>query len=317
MWGLPGSKECTEADDLTPVNEGVIFEDLHPLLIPLAQSSKSGNLVCALKGLNQDKSPLPIVESKVGAPGYNLLAVNSEHLMRRIASEADAAKSNNDVIEIYNEGLGQGQLQDKGLDSPYEIGSVEKLGYGVDKFTLLRVGPFPDLYSKMSTQHIGRDDESSALIAAEAANGKFTGFGSTYLSYAKLLASLPKRDEESRDAARICLRLPISSSGMNVDDLKSIAVLAQLTEANSSLEDCLDKMSEMYEKIRESEKEEEGTQSSGKTPEQIALDEATYLLDRAVLSQRSWSDVRSELAGIYGDAQREDMAAFVNPNTFQ
>ena len=320
-WGAPGSKGCSEKEDLQPISsvDGTEMLDLHPLLIPIAQSSKTGNLVCALKTSALDVLPSPIVESRVGAPGYKLLALNSEHLMRRIACEADATGQTefHDIVNTYNEGLGQGLLQDKGLDTPYEQGAVEKLGYGVEKFVLLRVGPFPDLYQAMSSQHTAKGDESSALIAAEAANGKFNGFGSSYLSYARLLSTFPNRDEESRDAARICLRLPISSNGMENDDLKTISILAGIADKNDTYEDAMSKMLGMYEKIRESEKEEEGSQASGRTPEQIALDEATYLLDRAAMAGKSWSSVRSDLAEIYGKAQRNDMAAFVDTKRFQ
>ncbi len=50
--------------------------------------------------------------------------------MRRIACEVDAGDENDkeEIIAAYNEGLGSGQISDKGLDTPYEPGSVEKLG---------------------------------------------------------------------------------------------------------------------------------------------------------------------------------------------
>lgn len=321
QWGAPGSSGCASPDgDLEPVD--VHVEDLHPLLIPIAKSKETGNVVCALKIVSSSaeeasSQPLPIVESKVGAPGYNLLALNSEHMMRRIACEADVA-GKQEIVDLYNDELGQGKLKDSGLDSAYEPGSVEKLGYGLDKYVLLRVGPFPDLYKAMSTQHLQRNDESSALIAAEAANGKFSGFGSSYYSYAQLLSSLPNRDEEARDAARICLRLPISSSSFQTSDLQNISKIAGLSDESDDMDGTLAKMQEMYEKIRESEKEEEGTQTAGsRTPEQVALDEATYFLDRAAMSGASWKDVRSDLAEIYEQAMRPDMSIFVDKNRFQ
>mmetsp|Transcript_10922 Transcript_10922/g.16362 ORF Transcript_10922/g.16362 Transcript_10922/m.16362 type:complete len:397 (-) Transcript_10922:38-1228(-) len=316
-WGAPGSKGCQEANDLVSCDSDEYLLDLHPLLIPIAKSESSGNYICALKTASAaEDSPLPIVESGIGLPGYKLLALNSEHLMRRIACEADFAGDAEDVVSTYNDGLGSGELSDKGLDSPYEPGSVEKLGYGVQKYVLLRVGPFPDLYEEMSAQHIARGDESSALIAAESANGKFTGFGSLFARYAKLLSSFPNREEEARDAARICLRVPLSSSGLTMDDFASISLLAGLCEEGDSTEEAIAKMQVMYEKIREHEKEEEGTpnQASGKTPEQSALDEATYLLDRTAMAGAKWATIRSELADIYEGAEKSDMAKFVDPS---
>lgn len=155
--GAPGSKGCSSADDLEPVfvatggdddetpelvadimglNE---YANLHPHLFPLAKSKSTGNFICALRRAyaddasdlyeNSSKAPWPIVEAQMNGPGMRLLSLNSEHLMRRIAAECDFKGSNEDLIDLYNEDMGKGVIQDKGLDQPYEKGSVEKLGY--------------------------------------------------------------------------------------------------------------------------------------------------------------------------------------------
>lgn len=97
-YGAPGSRECTEPDDLSAV---VAFEDttelvgalmgtdaelsnLHPHLFPIAKSAKTGNYICALRRAYADDAsyesstdaPWPIVESRAGAPGMQLLAFN-------------------------------------------------------------------------------------------------------------------------------------------------------------------------------------------------------------------------------------------------
>jgi hypothetical protein len=152
--GAPGSKECTEKDDLKPIFLESRGEDtpelistmlgmdelanLHPHLYPLARSKKTGHFVCALRrayaGDTSDfyegssKAPWPIVEAQVGGPGYRLLALNSEYLMRRIACECDFSGEGKELIDLYNGGLGNGAIQDEALDRPYEPGSVERLG---------------------------------------------------------------------------------------------------------------------------------------------------------------------------------------------
>jgi len=237
--------------------------------------------------------------------------------MRRIACEADATKHQlaDQLISSYNEGLGSGTLAEQGLDTPYEPGSVAKLGYGVDKYVLLRVGPFPDLYESLSLQHLAKGDESSALIAAEASNGKFSGFGSTFAFYARLLSKLPNRVDEARDAARVCLRLPLSTAGMTVDDFRELAVLAGLAEADDSTTVAIEKLQRMYEKIRHHEEEANGPGSdSGKTPEQMAIDEAASLLDKAAMHGGHWGTIRKDLAGIYAKAGNDAMAKFVDPS---
>lgn len=130
------------------------MNNLHPHLYPLAQSKTSGNFICALrrayaddaaavqwydKGDNKNpssKEPWPIVEAKIGGPGMRLLALNSEHLMRRIVCECDFAGERTDLIDMYNEPLlkkknANDDDDNKALDEqhPYEPGSVEKLGY--------------------------------------------------------------------------------------------------------------------------------------------------------------------------------------------
>jgi len=332
--GAPGSLGCRDKNDLVPLiqengasilNQEDELINLHPHLYPIAKSTSTGNYICALRRAYADdaeyqsssSSPWPIVESAPNAPGMHLLALNSEHLMRRIACESDVQEDGEgeEIISIYNQDLGKGLLSEYGLDTRYEPGSVEELGYGLDKYVLLRVGPFPDLYAAMSRNHKARGDESSSLIAAEAANSKFVGFGSSFLAYGSLLNSYPNREEESRDAVRMCLRLPLPSIGLTLQDFKKVGVLGQLTNEDDTMEETLTKLQEMYEKIRASE-EEDNQQPGGnnKTPEQRAIDEANYLLDTTALTSRDWAAIRGRLADIYASAGKEDMAAYVDPN---
>jgi hypothetical protein len=239
-----------------------------------------------------------------------LLALNSEHMMRRIASECDFKGDDEDVIEIYNQALGKGFLADSALDNPYEPGSVAKLGYGVDKYVLLRVGPFPDLYETMARQHAERGDEQSSLIAAEASSRKHEGFGSTFMFYSRLYLSFPGREDESRDAARMCLRLPLPTIGTTLEDFKEVAVLAQVADEGDSVEDSVAKLKEMYEKIRRVEREDD--YQSGMTPEQMAIDDVNHRLDVAALTGEAWSKVRHEIAEKFRSVGRDDMAAFVD-----
>lgn len=334
LHGAPGSSGCSQPDgDLQPiptvpfsqlVAENNDLLDLHPHLYPIAKSQSTGRYICGLRRPSsstedgQDhtnpNSPLPIVEGGIDLPGMKLLALNSELLMRRIAAEADhvGGDKGSEIVEIYNDGLGEGKLIDSGLDTLYESGSVEKLGYGPEKYALLRIGPFPDLYENMTNQHMSRNDEASALIAAEAANGKFTGFGSTFAFYSQLLSTLPNREDESKDAARVCLRLPLPSVALTREDLANVSRNAGLAADDDGIDECMTKMQDMYEKIRRYEQDQEDS-DSGKTAEQIALDEANYLIDTAALTGRKWREIREELAEIYGDAGQDNMAEFVNP----
>ena len=332
LTGAPGSKHCNAPNDLHPVR---IHEEpsspqeellqLHPHLVPIAKSKSTGYYICALRRAFADDAmyasssnqPWPIVESTLNAPGYSLLALNSEHLMRRIACQQDFEGSQV-AVNIYNSNLGQGILKDTSLDTPYAPGSVHTLGYGLSKYCLLRVGPFPDLYQEMSMTHLTKGDESSSLIAAEAANGKFTGFASTFRFYAEMLNQFPNREDETKDAARVCLRMPLSSIGSDMDDYKTVSILAGLANANDTTEDAMIRMKEMYDKIKAHEKEEEsvpGGQTS-LTEEQQAIQDVNDMLDQMVFqSDRDWSSIRKDIGDVYGRVSGlQDMANFVDPS---
>lgn len=320
--GAPGSSQCNKPDDLEPIitlpelvstlSGPDEMTNLHPYLFPISRSKSSGHLICAYRSPfteeSSKKHPWPIVETKLGGPGFQVLALNSEHLMRRIICECDFFGEDTEIIDIYNDGLGKGMLKDPRLDQVYERGSVEKLGYGCDKYILLRVGPFPDLYQAMSLQHAARNDHQSSLIAAEAANTKMGGFGSTFRFYSRILSTLPDRQEESRDAARMCLRLPLPTIGLYYDNFKEVAILGLIAEASDSDTEAFSKLKEMYYKVHEAEKDDS---SSGMTPEQRVIEEANHLIDQAVLDGAKWSDVRMKVGEKYRSIGRDDMAQFV------
>jgi len=237
----------------------------------------------------------------------------SEHLMRRIACEADHLKqSTEEIVSLYNQDLGSGSIKDKGLDVPYEMGSVEKLGYGLEKYILLRVGPFPDLYRLMSRQHAAKGDERSSLIAAEASNSKFPGFASTFAYHAKLLNTFPNREDESRDVARICLRLPLYTVALTQEEFCEVSRLARLASSTDTEEEQMFRLREMYENIRRHELEQD--EEPGKTQRQKLLDEAMYSMDIASLTGGGWADIRNHLGHIYAEAGLNEFAKFVDPS---
>ena len=49
--------------------------------------------------------------------------------MRRIACESDFQGDGDSLVNIYNDGLGKGLMSEKALDTVYEPGSAESLGY--------------------------------------------------------------------------------------------------------------------------------------------------------------------------------------------
>jgi tetratricopeptide (TPR) repeat protein len=338
--GAPGSVHCSTPLDLVPIDKStspnVDWANLHPYLYPICQSAATGHLLCAYRNVDIELSSTQnprqhdawsIVETKVGGPGMHLVALSSEHLMRRIICQVDYNQEDtvDDSIELYNQDLGQGQLAPSlaagALDTPYVAGSVAQLKLGVEKYLLLRVGPFADLYQQLARAHYAKQDVASALIAAESANAKLPGFASHFLFYARLLNQMPQRHEESRDAARQCLRLPsVPTIGLSWRDFHDVAVLGQLLTADeldagdsddTPPQQALAKLHHLY-RLYKSVEQTNAKQASDETPEHLVSDQANDLINETVLTGQPWSSIRSKLAALFQSIGKDDLATFVN-----
>ena len=124
---------------------------------------------------------------------------------------------------------------------------------------------------------------------------------------------LSNRTEETRDAARVCLRLPISTAGMTMHDFRDLSILAGIADTGDSTVIAMEKLQNMYEKIRSAEQQGNGPGlHSGATKEQVAIQDATYLLDKVAITGGHWAPIRKDLADIYFNAGCVEMAAFIN-----
>mmetsp|Transcript_17079 Transcript_17079/g.27723 ORF Transcript_17079/g.27723 Transcript_17079/m.27723 type:complete len:115 (+) Transcript_17079:2187-2531(+) len=113
----------------------------------------------------------------------------------------------------------------------------------------------------------------------------------------------------------MCLRMPLPSIGLDVDEFREVAILGQIAEESDTDEEVFAKLQAMYEKIREHEREDPMSGNNDMTPEQKAIDEANYLLDTIALTGANWKEIRPRLAEIYRSVGRDDMAEYVNPKT--
>ena len=124
---------------------------------------------------------------------------------------------------------------------------------------------------------------------------------------------MSNRTEETRDAARVCLRLPISTAGMTMHDFRDLSILAGIADTGDSTVIAMEKLQNMYEKIRSAEQQGNGPGlDSGATKEQVAIQDATYLLDKVAITGGHWAPISKDLADIYFNAGCVEMAAFIN-----
>jgi len=265
---------------------------LHPLFIPLTK--KEGTYTGILRWPTPPEDlPVPIV--RTNGLGMKLLSNDPEHLIRRLVVEADAADHPDieGIVEIGNQQLGQ--------DQHYHQGDVQKLNLGVDKYLLMRVGPFMDVYENLVQGHLGREDEQSALVAAERSNSVFKGWGRPYAFYSNVMKNMYARELESKDAAKVAMRLPLWTAAYDSEELEKLVALAGYTEMKTA--------EQLYEKMAADEQKDKITE--GKAPMQVALDRTAHVMDRAMFQEAGWDGIRDELAELYIEGGIPELADFV------
>jgi len=270
---------------------------LHPLLVPLTRTADG-----AITGLLRwptaggGGSKLPLVRTTSDGRMLSLLANSAEHFLLREAAVAD--------VEGAAEAASLATLSG-GIGWPYEAGTAGASTGGLPGYLLTKVGPFVHEYESLATGHLARGAETSALVTCERAQACFGAWGRPFAFHARMLDGLD-RDEEARDKARSALDLPLWTLG---DDLGAMLALAQ-TDSEALVAKL--RLKAAGKLTPEQLKAQNGMEK--RTPQQIAKDRASWLLDLAVAQpdEYSWESTREQLAELYTEAELPSIASFVS-----
>jgi hypothetical protein len=269
-------------------------QGLHPFLIPLTRANSTG----AVTGLLRWPTPppsmeVPVVRSIPNDLGLELLAPSCKQFVTRALATADFG-GKSDTASSIRRGCS--------LALAYQDGDVDKAGFGLERYLLVNVGPFPDIYEGLARFHLAKGDDKSGLVACERAATVFPGWGRAHVFHSQVLMELG-REPEARDAARFGLQMPLWTLG-NRSAVRALERIAGYVDESS--------LGKIYRRLFEDLRENEIAE--GKAPQQVALDRAAYLLDLGVAEGSSsiWDDsVREKLAELYREAGLPDVATFV------
>lgn len=267
-------------------------ENLHPFLIPLAKDTETNVLTGLLRWPTPpDNMEIPVVQTQQNDLSLTLLSPSSKaHLTRAIAS-ADFAADKDTAAELRAA---------SSLALAYQDGDADASGLGLERFLLIKVGPFPDLYEGLAQYHRAKGDDQSALISCERAAQMHPGWGRAHAFHAGVLKDMG-RENESRDAARFCLQMPLWTIGHR-DDVAKMGSFSGYKDDTS--------LGKIYRRLYEDKRE--GEIVEGKAPQQVALDRAAYLLDVCVAEGwDNWETAKDPLAGLYDEAGLHDVATFI------
>ncbi|CAL9149639.1 unnamed protein product [Musa hybrid cultivar] len=261
-------------------------EGLVPLVIPLSESS-AGTLTCLLRWPTSPPGmEMPVVE--VHKHGVWLLAKSVDQYIHRILVEEDAKAQ--DSNKLWNASSEAGEKLYKRGDF------LESQIADLDVYLLKKVGLFPDVIERKVSCHLERGDQVSAMITGEFyTKNHFPGFGRPFAFNAQLLLKVGRK-LEAKDAARGSLKSPWWTLGFKYQEVAEIA----------EWED--EQIEFIKEKVTEEGRQED--LKKGKAPEQVALDEAAFLLDLASIDG-TWDEIVDRVAECYMEAGLCDIAKFI------
>ncbi|KAJ4751888.1 cyclin delta-3 [Rhynchospora pubera] len=260
---------------------------LLPLIIPLSENP-SGTLTSLLRWPTAPpEMEMPVVE--VRKHGLWLLAKNVDQYIHRLLVEEDVG--NVEAGDILWDASGEAGRK------LYKKGDAKEAGAaGLDVYILKKVGLFPDVLERKVASHFEKGDQVSALITGEFyTRNQFPGFGRPYVCYAEILLKVG-RINEAKDAARVALKSPWWTLGSRYQE---VAEIAQWEDEQIDF---------IQEKVSEEGRRED--LKKGKAPEQVALDEAAFLMDLASV-EGTWDDIIDRVVECYREAGLEDMARFI------
>ena len=267
-------------------------ENLHPFLVPLTQNTETGVITGLLRWPTPpDDMDVPVVHTIPNDLSLTLLSPSPKAHITRAVANADFSGRSEVCKEIRKA---------SSLALSYQDGDVDASGLGLERFLILKVAPFPDIYEGLAEFHKAKGDTQSALVTCERAAQAHPGWGRAHAFHARVLKEFD-REMESRDAARFCLQMPLWTIG-NRESLREMGRFAGYVDDTS--------LGKIYRRLYEDKRVEDI--QGGKPPEQVALDRAAYLLDVCVAEGwESWENAKDGMAALYEEAGLSDFATFV------
>lgn len=280
---------------------------LNPFLVPLSRSKADSSLLCYIRWPTQ-KDDMDLQLVRTTSVGISLVSMGTDQYCHRLVAEMDfyGQADSQRAIALLN---AQGQLYQTGDYVPmlksgkFAAMTAEDLRLLLDRFLLTKVGAFPDCFERLSSAFLKTGADVSALVTCERAVSIFYGWGHPLNFHARLLAKIPGRETEARDAARAAFGMPVWTIASTAEDLDGLAKLAGFTGAAI--------LGEMH-KFRASDPRTDEI-GEGLSPCQVTLDQAAHLMDAVAMGQveGGWAGARGDLAEKYREGGYPEMAAFI------
>lgn len=272
--------------------------NLHPLVIPLAVQLDNGQsetvYTCLLRQVtlsNSNDQVMPVVQMSKGSSYLTLAARSTEEYLHRALAEEDVLS-------------GPGAIAEAAGQTGQDIYSSGDAASSLNAYLTRKAGMYPDIVEQLVANHLEKGDSMSALITSEwyMRPKHFSGWGRPYEFSAGLYRQL-SRLEESRDSARVALRLPWWSLSSGFAAVRQMAGL----QGDAST---------VHRALKEQTYAANGALPPGAVPakdgRQVLIEDAEFLMNRASAGELSWDEIRPQLADKYQLAGLPEIADFAN-----
>ena len=303
----PGSPSHASSPAIPCTSDDLTNPSLHPLCTPLLKSPSSPLYLCRLTTplgsglvLNSPNTPVQPLGSDVKA-----------FVLRQLSSLAFA---NDDRTAALVKTFNENRLPDSPAYAVEEIEAFRRFGH--EKYALLRLGPFADLYAKLALEKHSKfeqlgdkltpEQESDVLSSCEVLNAKLSlSYGATLLFNSQVLTLLGGREEEAKDTARCIIKADAPLWGIGVGE-GALADVGGRAVGDSAL------FEQWYENVKDTERQQEasgaGVPGEGKGERDIAIENASEIMDRVVLGGGGWEAAREEIGDAYRKGGLDDVA---------
>jgi len=271
--------------------------DLHPFLMPLAYTGEGADVeVIGLMVRTPNGGPLRPEEYQVV----------SQRLVTSLQVVFRAFDMEKYMIKRAEEAAFRKEKQDKPLIEAtkdlYEVRFSGKDQTALDKWLLLEVGAFPDVYKNLAMEHIKKGDPQSGLIVADTMRDVF-GFqwGFPHAFCCKVLrdhfdgrGKLENRDVEADHCAERCFKtgypLWTLDPGTSLQDLLCEAKMHRIGD--------LDTLRVFYLQ-RAADDQRAAVRTGSMSLGCATLAKCQALMDAVVCGHKSYNGVRKELRDLY------------------
>lgn len=270
--------------------------DLHPFILPLGTRGEGDDLeVCGLmirapRGayLAPDKYQVVSQKPRV-SKNIQLIALDVDQYIKKLAEEATFRQEKQDlpIIEVVKD--------------VYDVQFKGDSKTALDKWLLLEVGAFPEIYMNLAREHLENGDPRSALCCADTMREKFGDWAFCHAFVSAMLRDnygkegFEDRGVEAQQTAQMCLTsgYPLYTLEDGGDSLSELLAFAEVPKLPD-----IDSLRVFYLK-RVVDDQRSAVRTGNISLGCAALGKAQALLDAVSCGHKSFNGVREEIAELY------------------